>query len=75
LARRSSKNDGHFLASNARTIANTLAAYIADVPANRRAVWEIEFVNSAMNRIVFDGSSDIESGLLEAKAHTTSSGE
>src|SRR5271157_2605820 len=75
LAGRAAKNDIHGPVSYAGMVANILAIYVGDASADRCAVGKIELVGGAMDRIIFDGSGNIESGLLEAEAHPARSRE
>ncbi len=73
LTRRSTKDqvDG--------TITNTLFPNFAgpkcnDGLGNDRAAWKIEKVSCSVNRIDFDGSNNVKTGLLEAETHPSGSG-
>src|SRR5690348_17153519 len=75
LARCSSEQYVHGPALYSGMFADIAAIDIGDASANGRALGEIEFVCGAVDWVVFDGRNDVESGLLEAEAHTARPGE
>ena len=52
-------------------VANVLAAYVGNASTDNRAAGKIKLVRGAVNGIVFHRGGDVESGLLEAKTHTS----
>src|ERR1035441_684959 len=69
LARRTAEKNVHRTIADARMVADELAVDLGYAAADGRAVREIKLVGRAVDRVVFDGCSHVESGLLEAETH------
>ena len=70
LTWRTTDNGSNLGSSDSRIRPDVLSVNLGDVPTYRRTVREIEFVDSAVNRVVLDYCTNIEPCLLETEAKT-----